>query len=108
MEASKHDWKLYRERLPKWQEAYMEHLVKEYAELLNGTQNASDKFWKLEERIKKDRKHPGVIIEVNKGNMIYDIARLINLDVITEADLEGFSEDLRETISFFQQRTYNI
>lgn len=108
MEASKQDWKLYRERLPKWQEAYMERLVKEYAELLNGTQNASDKFWKLEERIKKDRKHPGVIIEVNKSNMIYDIARLINLDVITEADLEGFSEDLRETISFFQQRTYNI
>ncbi len=104
MEVSKSDWKLYRERLPKWQEAYMERLVKEYAELLNGAQNASDKFWKLEERIKKDRKHPGVIIEVSKGNMIYDIIALLNLGVITTEDLDGFSEDIQEAVSHFIKR----
>jgi len=103
MEISKSDWKLYRERISEWQEAYMEHLVKGYVDLLNGPENASDKFWKLEERIKKDRKHPGVVIEVNKGNMLFDIARLINLGVIAEADLNGFSEDLRDAISFFSK-----
>lgn len=57
----------------------MERLVKEYVDLLSGTENASDKFWKLEERIKKDKKHPGVMIESSKGNMIFDIAALINI-----------------------------
>lgn len=32
----------------------MERLVKEYIDMLNGNGNASDKFWELEERIKKD------------------------------------------------------
>ncbi len=105
MEVSKSDWKLYRERISEWQEVYMEHLLKEYVDLLNGPENASDKFWELEERIKRDRKHPGVVIEINKGNMLYDIARLINLGVIAEADLDGFSEDLKDAISFFYERT---
>lgn len=37
----------------------MEHLVEEYIALLSGTENASNKFWKLEEQMKKDRKHSG-------------------------------------------------
>ena len=54
MEVSKSDWKLFRARIGDWQEAYMERLVKEYVDLLVGEENASDKFWNLEERIKKD------------------------------------------------------
>lgn len=27
MEVTKKDWKLYREKIPKWQEAYMEKLI---------------------------------------------------------------------------------
>lgn len=45
----------------------MERLVQEYIDMLNGTGNASDKFWKLEERIKKDKKHPGVMIELRES-----------------------------------------
>ena len=63
MEVSKSDWKLFRARIGDWQEAYMERLVKEYVDLLDGAENASDKFWKLEERIKKEKKHPGVMLE---------------------------------------------
>ncbi len=55
MEVLKSDWKLFRTRIGDWQEAYMERLVKEYVKLLSGTENASDRFWKLEERIKKIR-----------------------------------------------------
>ena len=100
MEVSKSDWKLFRDRLGDWQEAYMERLIKEYMDLLDGAENASDKFWKLEERIKKDKKHPGVMLELSKGNMIFDIVALINSGVITTADLEGFSDKLRESIDF--------
>lgn len=104
MEISKSDWKLFRARIAEWQEDYMERLVKEYIEVLNGTGNASDKFWELEERIKKDKKHPGVMLELSKGNMIFDIVALINSGVITAADLEGFSDELRESVDFLVHR----
>lgn len=104
MEISKSDWKLFRARIAEWQESYMERLVKEYIYMLNGTGNASDKFWELEERIKKDKKHPGVMLELSKGNMIFDIVALINSGVITVADLEGFSDELRESVDFLLHR----
>ena len=104
MEVSKSDWKLFRERIVDWQEAYMERLVKEYMDLLDGAENASDKFWKLEERIKKDKKHPGVMLELSKGNMIFDIVALINSDVIITADLADFSDELKESVDFLLSR----
>ena len=104
MEVSKGDWKLFRARIGEWQESHMERLVKEYINLLSGDENASDKFWKLEERIKKDKKHPGVMLELSKGNMIFDIVALINSGVITTADLEGFSDELRKSVDFLLHR----
>ena len=49
MEVSKNDWKLFRARIGDWQEAYMGRLTKDYIDLLSGDENASDKFWKLED-----------------------------------------------------------
>ena len=104
MEVSKSDWKLFRACIGDWQETYMERLVKEYMDLLDGEENASDKFWKLEERIKKDKKHPGVMLELSKGNMIFDIVALINSGVITTADLADFSDELKESVDFLLHR----
>ena len=104
MEVSKSDWKLFRTHIAKWQENYMERLLQEYMELLSGEENASEKFWKLEERIKRDKKHPGVLIELRKSNMIYDIVSLINLGVITISDLDDFSEELKEGVNFLLKR----
>lgn len=104
MEVSKSDWKLFRARIGDWQEAHRERLVKEYMDLLDGEENASDKFWNLEERIKNDKKHPGVMLELSKGNMIFDIVALINSGVITTADLADFSDELKESVDFLLHR----
>lgn len=104
MEVSKNDWKIFRARIGDWQEAYIGRLTKEYIDLLSGDENASDKFWKLEERIKKDKKHPGVMLELNKGNMVFDIVALINSGVITTADLIDFSDGLKESVNFLLHR----
>ena len=104
MEVSKSDWKLFRTHIAKWQENYMERLLQEYVELLSGEENAAEKFWKLEERIKRDKKHPGVLIELRKSNMIYDIVSLINLGVITTSDLEDFSDELKESVDLLLHR----
>lgn len=74
----------------------MEGLVKAYTDFLNDDKKpASEKFWELEKRIKEDKRHPGVIMEVNKSEVIWDIVRLIRLKVITYDDLSDFSDELQ-------------
>ena len=99
MDIGKRDWKLFREKLSGWQEKYMEGLVKEYVNFLNDdTSPASEKFWELEKRIKEDKHHPGVIMELKKSEVIWDIVRLIRLKVITYDDLSEFSEELQQEV----------
>ena len=74
MECSKHDWEVFRTKILGWQEGYMDKLNKEYIKLLNGEGAASEKFWSLEKRLNQDRKHPGVMIQMQKSEVIYDIA----------------------------------
>jgi hypothetical protein len=104
MEISKADWKLFRERVSGWQEHYMEQLNKEYIELLSSSGNASDHFWKLEKRIKQDKKHPGVLIELRKSTAIWDIAYFVRDEVITMDELDGFSEDLIDAVRLILRR----
>lgn len=104
VEISKSDWKLFRERVPEWQEHYMERLTKKYMEILSSPGNASDHFWELEKRIKQDRKHPGVILEVRRSDAIWNIAILISKKVITTDDLEGFSQDLIDAVNLILSR----
>ena len=101
---SKSDWKLFREKLPDWQERYMEDLTKKYIELLSSPGNASDHFWELEKRMKKDKRHPGVLLEMNKSDAIWDIAMLVAENVITMDDLEGFSQDLFDAVKMILSR----
>lgn len=55
-------------------------------------------------RFKQDKKHPGVLLEMNKGEAIWDIAILVKEKVITMDDLEGFSEDLIEAVKLILGR----
>lgn len=107
MECSKSDWKLFRTKIADWQENYMDKLNKEYIKLLSGDEAASEKFWKLEERIKSDRKRPGVIIQMRKSEMVYDIAILIRDEVIDIQDLEGFSDELKEQVQMILNRRFD-
>lgn len=96
---SKSDWKLFREKLPEWHEKYMEKLIDEYVIFLRQEDKvASEKFWELEKRIKKDRKNPGVIMELEKSEATWDIANLIRHKVISPADLSNFSEELQQDV----------
>lgn len=45
-----------------------------------------------------------VIMELNKGEAIWDIAILVKKKVITIDDLEGFSEELIEAVKFILSR----
>ena len=106
MDISKKDWKLFREKLSGWQEKYMEGLVKEYVNfMIDDTKPASDKFWELEKRIKEDKRHPGVIMEMSKSEVIWDIVRLIRLKVIAYDDLSDFSGELQQEVKRILERS---
>lgn len=98
MEISKRDWKLFREYVPKWQTRYIGKLNREYIELLSGEGDAADHFWQLEERIRKDKKHPGVSIEISKGDAVYDLVLLCRTGVIDISDLEEFSDSTKDAV----------
>lgn len=104
-EISKSDWKLFREKIGDWQENYMERLEQEYISLLSDDGKlASDKFWELEKRIKKDKKSPGVILQMSKSEAIWNIVYMIRLKVIALEDLEGFSDNLKEAVVLMLDR----
>jgi len=103
------DWKLFRMRLPDWQERYMEKLIEEYKALLSTDEPASEKFWNLEKRIKNDKKDTGVLAQdVSRSNMRFLMMDLINEGAITEADLEGFSEKYRDLMVAYCNRGRNF
>ena len=99
-EVNEADWKLFRSRLPGWQEAHMEQLIREYAALLAKPGKASDKFWVLEKRIRDDKRHVGVVTQMSRSNMYTNLLALLQEGAITLADLDGFSEDLRGRFAF--------
>ena len=101
---SEKDWKLFRSKIADWQEAYMDKLNKEYIEILTGEGNPSDKFWKLERRIKEDKKDCGVRCEMSSSNQFYIMMSLLNEGAITMDDLDDFSDDLKDTIGHFAGR----
>ena len=98
---SEKDWKLFRNKISDWKEAYMEKLNKEYVALLSGKGNASDKFWQLEKRIREDKKDCGVQCEMSRSNQFYIMLSLLNEGAITFDDLEDFSDDLKDTMKHF-------
>ncbi len=56
-------------------------------------------FWKLEKRIKSRSKIAGVIVEASRRSMFQILLQLISEKVITDEDLNGFSEELRDMIN---------
>lgn len=93
------DWKLFRERVPYWQEAYIAKLNCKYIEILNSDKLDSEKFWEIEKRINSDKNSAGVIIEMRRSELITNILELLSERVIAPNDLEEFSDELKQTVN---------
>ena len=93
------DWRLFRSRFPIWQEAYMERLNREYIALLSGTGSASEKFWELERRMREDKRRGSVVMRMSRSNMELNLLSLLSDGVSSTAELDGFSEELREKLA---------
>lgn len=95
-DVAESDWKLFKKLLPEWQERHMEKLIDKYIEILNGSGEASNRFWALEERINRDKLSSGVLAnDLRRSTMHREIANLLIDNVITLDDLDGFTEDIK-------------
>ena len=101
MSYKESDWKLFRKLIPVWQERYITKLNKEYIGILVQDKNASTIFWELNDRIKKDRNNPGVIIEMSRSLLVENLISLIKHNVITLDELNDFSEEAKESIQMW-------
>lgn len=97
-EFKEDDWKVFRNKIPVWQERFMTSMIDEYTRLMMGGGKGSDKFWKLKEKIDGDAKKKGVVIEMRRSMMVNDIIALFKEGTIAEKDLDGFSDGLKETV----------
>lgn len=95
-DVAESDWKLFKKLLPEWQERHMEELIDQYVEILNGSGEASSRFWALEERINRDKLSSAVIAtDIRRSTMHREIANLLIDNVITLDDLDGFTEEIK-------------
>lgn len=93
------DWKLFRKRLPDWQERYMRSLLDEYAAIITANDQPSIRFWKLEKRLRTDVRHVGVQAEMSRSKMHLNLLSLLHEKAITVEDLDGFSDELKQRLN---------
>lgn len=92
------DWKLFRKKVPQWQENYMERLLGEYRAIISQERQPSERFWALYQRMREDSSNPGVQIRMSRSKMRGNLLHLLLCGVIGLSDLEGFSPELREDV----------
>ena len=93
------DWKLFRKLLPEWQERYMGKLLGEYLTMIADKGLASDRFWKLQKRLQVDVRKVGVCAEMKRSAMDMNLRSLLHEGAISKDDLDGFSEELRQSLT---------
>lgn len=89
------DWKLFKVKIVTWQEEYMKKLNEGYIDILKRNENASTNFWTLFEKINKDSKKAGVVIENSRSKLFDNLLELLQTKVIAFTDLNEFSEELQ-------------
>ena len=100
---SEKDWRIFKEKIPCWQENHMANLNQEYLQILTGDGLAAEKFWELEKRINTDKHSAGVITRMSRSNAIPCIMELLEDGIICKDDLAEFSDDLKDTILFVEK-----
>ncbi len=92
------DWALFRERRQEWIGKYYTRLLAECAEDLYGPGTPSERFWNLEKYIHEKKRILWRLEELSRTAMHRVITDMLELNVISFADLEGFSDLFTECV----------
>lgn len=104
MDVPEKDWKLFRKKIGGWQTAYIDRLNREYVALLmDETKKPEERFCELEDRIWKDKKSPGVVVEMRRSRFYHNLVRLLIDHVIEKEDLAEFSDEVKEIVELLMR-----
>ena len=70
-------------------------------ELMENAEVPSSAFWELEKRIKADRKHPRVVVELRKSEAVFILRTYLNDGIIDFVNLDGFRDELKDFLKGF-------
>lgn len=96
------DWKVYRERIGDWRDR---HLARKNAEILailtDEARAPTEQFWHAMEKMEKEAR----IVDTSFGRfarsqMEFNLVKMYGQGIVDDADLEEFSQDLRERVRF--------
>ena len=103
-ECKESDWKLFRVKIVDWQENYMARLNQKIIKILSDeNKTQSDRFWKASKILASGKKSVGVVCELKRSMLNWNIVSLINQKVITMDDLSDFSSELQEHIALMMR-----
>ena len=77
----------------------MGKLLGEYLTMIADKGLASDRFWKLQKRLQVDVRKIGVCAEMKRSAMDMNLRLLLHEGAISKDDLDGFSEELRQSLT---------
>lgn len=100
MDVKESDWKAFRDSLAGWRERYLETTTQEIVELLeeSGT-SPTERFWQAKERIDEEAKILRECLDgSSRSKMQMHLVLLYGHGMIGEADLERFSDGLRDRV----------
>ncbi|MBC8548679.1 MAG: hypothetical protein H8D23_03415 [Candidatus Brocadiales bacterium] len=102
------DWKIFRKRVPEWQERYLTIKNQEITKMLSDDRKTpTERFWEAKEQMKKDAR---ILVDCfdghSRGKMGWYLFLMHLHKVITDEDLVDFSDSLREEV-FKSKNAFN-
>lgn len=94
------DWQTMRKRIPEWRENYLAKKNGEIAAaLLAENKTPTERFWDAKDKMDKEARILRDCLDGHsRSSMQRDLCLMYRYGLIGDADLEGFSEGLRESV----------
>ena len=94
------DWKIFRKRVPEWRERYLGMKNKDIIGVLTDkNKTPTEQFWDAKEKMEKEAR---ILVDCLDGHsrskMHWYLYLMHRHGLIQDADLEEFSEELREQL----------
>lgn len=96
------DWQNLRKHLAEWRERYLAGKNKEIvAALSDETRTPTERFWDAKEKMDKEARILGDCLDGHsRSSMHRYLSLMYHYGLINDADLEGFSAGLQETVQW--------
>jgi len=100
MNVDESDWRHFRRSVSEWRERYLQTVNEEINVLTTpGDRTPTEAFWDIKERVDAEAKILQACLDRHsRSNMSIHLIRMLRHGMIHEADLDGFSHELRDQV----------